>query len=138
MMSLFKKKLDIKSYQIHKDTHITDMMLDLKKRKRSSQLQFVASEIAANIVEAQETATLIVNGSMLQAIINKKNESFEKFEKLKTSIEIAKTEKNNNPIILEPNKKTGGYGTKMILNSGYKIEYKDCDDFFFLIAYKEI
>lgn len=137
MMSIFKKRLDVKSYQIDKDTHITDMMLDLKKRKRNSQLQFVASEIAANIIEANEKATLIVNGSMLQAIIDKKNQALEKFEKLKASIEIAKNQKNNNPIVLE-NGKTGGYGTKMILNSGYNIEYKDCDDFFFLVAYKEI
>lgn len=137
-MSLFKKRLDIKSYPMRKDTHITDMMLDLKKRKRSSQLQFVASEIAANIIEANETATLIVNGSMLQALIDKKTTSADKFKNLKASIEIAKSEKNNDPIILEPGKRTGGYGTKMILNSGYNIEYRECEDFFFLVAYKEI
>jgi len=135
-MNLFKRKIDIKSYQIKNAGHANDMMLDLKKRKRDRKLQMVAGEIVANIIEAKETAEVIVNGSMLQAIIDKTTGTTQGFENLKTAIARAKTENNYEPITFS--NKTGGFGTKMILNSGYNIEYRELQDCFFLVVYKEI
>lgn len=112
------------------------MMCDIKKKKYNRNIQFVANELACNIIDAKEKAKIVFFGNIIVVAIDKQTLSQESMKNLITAITISKEEKSFEIINLE-NKKMGGLGMRMITNLGYKLEYKESKTEFYLIAFKE-
>ncbi len=112
------------------------MMYDIKKKNYGRNTQFVANELACNVIDADETAEFIILGHIICVLIDLKKLTPQMEKNLETAIQISNEEKSFEIINLE-NKKLGGLGMRMIINLGYKIEYKKTKDHFYLIAFKE-
>ena len=140
-MSIFgflsSKKDKVNKYKLNNPEDIYKILDDMNKSNKSEKLKFVVNELCSNVFENDETAEIIFQDKLVHVLIDAKTLTEEKKYGIKLAILLAKAfQLESNAIKLKNTESYGGLGMKMVLGSGFDIEYKDCGDWFSIIAYQ--